>query len=93
MIIAPLKTDKSESVPGLRIYNEVSVSKLPLVIGGVLTPFPGWSLLYMKVPKTHPIGERLSTTAKSTWIRRSGDAKSFRSLPLLVDLEMTCDSC
>jgi hypothetical protein len=69
------------------------MSKFPLNCWELLTPFPGSSLLYMKVPKTHPIGERLSTTAKSTWIRRSGDAKSFRSLPFFVDLEMTCIAC
>lgn len=46
-----------------------------------------WS--YIKVPNTQPIGDRGSTTAKSTWMRRKGEAKSLRSLPFLVDLEMT----
>lgn len=34
------------------------------------------------------MGERSSTTAKSTWISRKGEAKALRSLPFLVVFEM-----
>lgn len=45
-------------------------------------------LSYMKVPNTQPMGERSSTTAKSTWISRKGEAKVLRSLPFLAVFEM-----